>query len=105
MLLTRRLLTLANGARTLDSQRTQIRAVLAASGLVDDLAVVAAGGGLGAEGRGLDAGGGLIGFAGLFGEEGDAAVGAGHDADGFVLDVAVLLLVEWSVSSLYLLLV
>ena len=82
VILLRRLLALADRGRALDGEAAQVGAVVAAGGLVDDLAVVAAGGGFGAEGRGLDAAGGLVGLVRLLGQEGHAAVGAGDDADG-----------------------
>lgn len=94
VVLLRGLVALLDGGRALDGSGAQVGAVsLLASG-VNDLAVDAAGASVGAEGGRLGARGWLVRLVGLLGQEGDAAVGGWHQANGLVVDVAFLLLAK-----------
>lgn len=76
------LLALADGGGAGNGVLAEVGAVVAVGGRLDDGGVRLAGAPAGREARLLDVGCGLVGLAGLLGQEDDAALGAGLHADG-----------------------
>lgn len=76
------LLALADGGGAGDSVLAEIGAVVAVGGGLDDGGVRLAGAPAGGERSLLDVGCGLVALAGLLGQEDNAALGTGLDANG-----------------------
>ena len=83
------LLALADGGGAGDGVLAEVGAVVAVGGRLDDGRVGLAGAPAGGKGSLLDVGCGLVALAGLLGQEDNAALGTGLDADG---------LYRWSIS-------
>ena len=94
------LLALADGGGAGDGVLAQVGAVVAVGGRLDNGRVRLAGAPAGREGGLLDVRCGLVALAGLLGQEDDAALGTGLDADGLwsVVNISIIP-VGWSAFS------